>query len=176
MSAAGARTREEEAQAALREGIQLFEADDAVGAHARFAQAYRWAAGEARILSWYGLTLVLVERNSNLGVALTDQAVRIAGPEPELTLNQARAQLALGLRDRAVRALKMGLASHPADPALRAATVALGWRRRPVIPFLPRASLPNRLLGRLRHRWSGAASAGPVTPASLGRLPAPPAR
>jgi hypothetical protein len=129
--------------------------------------------GDPRVLSWYGLTLVLVERNSNLGVALCDQALRLAGPEPELVLNQARAQLALGLRERAVRALRNGLAAHPDDPSLLAAAEALGRRARPVLPFLGRANPLNRALGRLRHRWGRAASAGPVTPATLGRLPDP---
>jgi hypothetical protein len=177
MSSAGAARREEEARAALREGIRLYGSDDVLGAHAQFAQAHRKTPSDSRVLSWYGLTLVLVERNSTLGVALCDQAVRGAGPEPELVLNQARAHLALGLRDRAVRALRVGLAYRPDDPGLRAATEGLGRRRRPVLPFLSRGNPLNRVLGRLRHRWSGASSAPPVTPATLGRLPdSPPDR
>ena len=171
MSTAEATTREQQARAALSEGVRLFEAEDALGSHACFAQAHRRMPGDPRVLSWYGLTLVLVERNSNLGVALCDQALRLAGPDPELVLNQARAQLALGLRERAVRALRTGLAAHPDDPSLLAAAEALGRRARPVIPFLGRANPLNQALGRLRHRWIRAASAGPVTPATLGRLP-----
>jgi len=171
MNAGGA--RRDEAQVALEEGIRLFEADDLLGAHAHFAQAHRRAPSEVRVLSWYGLTLVLVERNSNLGMALSDQALRLTGPEPELCLNQARLHLALGQRDRAIRALLRGVEGAPADRGLQEALVALGRRRRPVVPFLARGSLLNKLLGRLRHRLRGAPAVPDVTPASLGRLPRP---
>ncbi len=167
MNAGGA--RRDEAQLALAEGIRLFDAGDLLGAHAHFAQAHRRAPSEVRVLSWYGLTLVLVERNSNLGMALSDQALRLEGPAPELALNQARLHLALGQRDRAIRALLRGVEGAPADRSLQEALVALGRRRRPVLPFLARGNLLNRFLGRLRHRLSGAPSVPEVTPAALGR-------
>lgn len=160
-----------DARALLEEGVRRFEEGDALGAHALFAQAHRRAHGDPRVMSWYGLTLVLVERNSNLGVTLGDQAARLAGLEPELVLNQARAHLALGQRERVLRTLQRGLEAAPGHPALQAALQALGRRRRPVIPFLPRGSALNVWLGRLRHRIVGAASSGPVTPMALGRLP-----
>jgi len=165
---AGAR---DDARVALEEGIRRFEAEDALGAHALFAQAHRRAAAEPRVQSWYGLTLVLVERNSNLGVALCDQALRLAGPVPELVLNQARTHLALGQRDRVLRALQRGLEATPGDPALEAALQAMGRRRRPVLPFLSRGNPLNVWLGRLRHRWQRAAPPPPATPLMLGRLP-----
>jgi hypothetical protein len=105
-------------------------------------------------MSWYGLTLVLVERNSNLGVSLIDQALR-AGPSPELLLNSARAHLALNQRERAVRAIARALELWPEDARLLVAKEALGWRARPVLSFLSRNNPLNRMLGRLRHRWQG---------------------
>jgi len=159
------------AQAALLEGIRLFEGDDILGGHAHFAEAYKRAAQHPEVLSWYGLTLVLVERNSNLGMALIDQALRLGGPEPELILNQARAHLALGQRDRAVRALQRGQAEQPDHPALRAAQEELGRRQRPVLPFLRRGNPLNRLLGRMRHRSRHGGAQAQATPAALGRLP-----
>jgi hypothetical protein len=123
-------------------------------------------------MSWYGLTLVLVERNSNLGVLYCDQALRVAGSDPELLLNQARAHLALGQRERAVRALSRGLAAAPFDPALKAAQASMGWRRKPVIPFLSRSNVVNRWLGRVRHRWARKLHPVPeVPPMMLGMLP-----
>jgi hypothetical protein len=169
--AAGTR---DEALAALEQGVSRFAEDDLLGAHADFAQAYRRAAGEARVLSWYGLTLLLVERNSNLGMALCDQAIRLAGPTPELLLNQARAHLALGQRDRAVKVLQRGLAVEAGHPLLRAALEGLGRRHPPVLPLIGRNNPLNKLLGRLRHRWSGRPSPPPVTPMTLGRPPRPP--
>jgi hypothetical protein len=158
-----------EALSALEEGIRRFRRGDLEGAHEAFGGAHRRASGDPRVVSWYGVTLVLVEKNSNLGMLLADQAVRVAGPLPELALNQARVAVALGQREHAVRALERGLDAAPGHPALTAARVALGRRRRPVLPFLPRSSAPNRWLGKLRHRWFGLRGGPPIpSPATLG--------
>jgi hypothetical protein len=106
------------------------------------------------VQSWYGLTLVLVEKNSNLGVVLVDEAVRNGRPERELSINQSRVAIALGQRMRAVRALERGLSYLPGDPELTAAREALGRRTPPVVPFLSRRSWVNRVLGKIRHGWS----------------------
>jgi tetratricopeptide (TPR) repeat protein len=161
-----------EALESFEQGLGRFRAGDVVAAHALFERAHRRAPADPRIMSWYGLTLVLVEKNSNLGVLYCDQALRLAGPEAELLLNQARAHLALGQRERAVRALQRGLAVAPEDPALRAAQASMGWRRRPVLPCLRRSNPINRWLGRLRYKWSRALHPmPPLSPMTLGLLP-----
>ena len=141
------------ARAAWEEGLAAFAARDLPGAHAAFERAHRRAPRDPAYMSWYGLTLVLVEKNSNLGVSLVDQALRASGPTPELLLNSARVHLALNQRERAVRAITRGLEQWPEDPRLCVARDALGTRSEPVLPFLSRNSALNRLLGRLRHRW-----------------------
>jgi hypothetical protein len=124
--------------------------------------------------SWYALTLVLVERNSNLGMQLAEQALRAAGPDPEILLNCARIHLALNQRERAARAVSRGLARFPDDARLLAARDAMGTRRSPVIPFLPRSNPVNRFLGKLRHRWNQRRSgAYELSPVALG-VPRPP--
>jgi tetratricopeptide (TPR) repeat protein len=164
----------EAALSAFEEGLTAYRQDDIVTAHGHFERAHRRAPADPRVMSWYGLTLVLVERNSNLGILFCDQALRLAGPEPELLLNLARAHLALGQRERAVRAVIRGLAAAPLDPALKAAQQAMGWRRRPVFPCLPRSNPLNRWLGKLRHRWSRALHPAPAPkPQALGLLPPP---
>jgi Flp pilus assembly protein TadD len=142
-----------QALAALEEGKAAFAARDVDGAHRAFERAHRRDSRDPRIMSWYALTLVLVERNSNLGVVLSEQALRASGPDPEMLLNSARLHLALRQRERAVRAVARGLELWPDDARLRAARDALGTRRAPVLPFLSRSNPLNRLLGRLRHRW-----------------------
>jgi hypothetical protein len=123
-------------------------------------------------MSWYGVTLVLVEKNSNLGMLYCDQALRLAGPAPDLLLNQARAYLALHQRERAYRAVHRGVTQWPDHPALRLAQDAMGWRRRPVLPCFGRANLLNRWLGKLRHRWHNYRSPPPLLSATtLGVLP-----
>lgn len=157
---------------ALEEGKRRFFGRDLEGAHSAFERAWRRAGSEPRVMSWYGVTLVMVERNSNLGVSYCDQALRAAGPDVELYLNQARAHLALGQRERAVRALHRGLEQFPGHPTLLAAKDLMGWRRRPVIPFLARGNPLNRWLGKLRYRWAKR-SLPPIelSPVTLGQLP-----
>ncbi len=166
---------EGEASVAVEEGVRSFRAADLAGAHRAFERAHRRAPGDARAMSWYGVTLVLVERNSNLGVLYCDQAVRLSGPEPDLALNQARVALALGQRDRAVRAIERGLDRTPGDPGLEAAQAALGWRRRPVLSFLSREHPLNVWLGQLRSRLlrGGPPVAADTSPLTLGTPPSP---
>jgi len=151
---AGDRTLPAEAQAILDEGLRRYQDGDAEGAHEAFGRAFRRAPSDPRIQSWYGLTLVLVEKNSNLGVVLVDGAVRNGRPFPELVINQSRVAIALGQRVRAVRALERGLAFNPGDPELLRERIGLGTRRRPVVPFLSRRNWLNRVFGRIRHGWT----------------------
>lgn len=138
----------------IDDAVAAFHAGDLTGAHAAFERAHRKDPRAPRLMSWYGVTLVMVEKNSNLGVVLCDQAVRAAGADVELLLNQARVHLALNQRERAVRSVARGLEAWPDDPRLHAARDALGTRREPVIGFLSRGHPLNRALGRLRHKWS----------------------
>ena len=142
------------AQPAFEEGRAAFAARDLAAAHQAFERAHRKDPREPRFMSWYGVTLVLVEKNSVLGVELCDQALRLVGPDPELLLNLARVHLALNQRERAVKAVLRGLELFPGDARLVAARDGIGIRRPPVISFLSRNNPLNRVLGRLRHRWS----------------------
>jgi tetratricopeptide (TPR) repeat protein len=161
----------EEVQAALAQGLAAFQARDLPAAHQAFQRAHRRDGRHLRALSWYGVTLVLVERNSALGLSLCEQALR-PGPDPELLLNLARVHLALNSRERAVRALQRGLQVAPGDAALLAAQRALGTRSSPVLSFLSRGHPLNRLLGRLRHRWRQRhAPPYELTPEALGQTP-----
>jgi Flp pilus assembly protein TadD len=163
------------ARAAWEEGQAAYAARDLPGAHAAFERAHRRDPRDPVFMSWYGLTLVLVEKNSNLGVSLVDQALRVVGPSPELLLNSARVHLALNQRERAVRAVSRGLELWPEDPRLLVARTSMGTRSAPVLPFLSRGNPLNRLLGRLRHRW--VRRNGPVfelSPVTLGMPPSAP--
>ena len=142
------------ALAAYEEGRTAFAARDLHRAHQAFERAHRKDTRDPRFMSWYGVTLVLVEKNWNLGLVLCEQALRLAGPDAELLLNQARVHLSLNQRERAVRAIVRGLELFPDDPRLAAARDAMGIRRAPVIPFLSRKHPLNRVLGRLRHGWN----------------------
>jgi tetratricopeptide (TPR) repeat protein len=163
----------DDSAAALAQGLAAFAERDLEAAHRLFERAHRRDTRHPRAMSWYGVTLVLVERNSSLGVSLCDQAVRQAGPDADLALNQARVHLALNQRERAVKALFRGLELHPGEPSLRAAQLAMGVRRPPVVSFLSRANPLNHLLGRIRHWWLTRRGAPGPAPDMLGALPGP---
>lgn len=159
----------------LDEGLAAFVARDLGAAHAAFERAHRRDPRDARAMSWYGVTLVLVEKNSNLGVTLCDQALRATGPDPELLLNQARVHLALNQRERAVRAIVRGLELWPGEARLCMARDAIGMRRPPVIGFLSRNNPLNRFLGRIRHKWQRRHTPPyEMSPLALGFPTAPP--
>jgi hypothetical protein len=139
---------------ALEPGVRAFRGRDLLAAHHHFERAHRADPREPRAMSWYGVTLVLVERNMTLGTSFCDQALRGAPTDPELLLNLARVQLALNQRVRASKAIARGLQAWPEHPGLRLARDEMGTRRAPVVPFLSRDNPLNRLLGRLRHRWT----------------------
>ncbi|MCX5732055.1 MAG: hypothetical protein NTY18_12070 [Deltaproteobacteria bacterium] len=143
-----------EAVAALEEGLRRFRKGDPDGAHQKFGEAHRRTPSDPRIQSWYGLTLVLVEKNSILGMVLVDEAVRNGRPDPELIINQSRVAMSLGQRMRAVRALERGLVLYPGQPELVATREALGRRHTLVLPFLSRRNWLNRVLGRIHYKWT----------------------
>jgi tetratricopeptide (TPR) repeat protein len=145
-----------EVQAALVRGEELFDRGLLGEAHSCFAAAHRRRSSDLRCRSWYGLTLILVEHNNNLGVRYCEEAVRASGGDrAEGWLNLARAFKALGYRERAVRALNRGLALDPAHVGLRLEMEALGLRVAPVLGFLGRSNPLNRLLGHWRQRLRG---------------------
>jgi hypothetical protein len=159
----------------LEPGVRAFRGRDLLGAHQHFERAHRAAPREPRAMSWYGVTLVLVERNITLGTSFCDQALRVAPTDPELLLNVARVQLSLHQRVRAAKAIARGLQAWPDHPGLLQARDELGTRRAPVIPFLPRDNPLNHLLGKLRHRWTsgGRSSRRDLSPETLGFPAAP---
>ncbi len=155
-AARGALAEDPELEALLREGAAAHEQGRLEEAHGLFRRAHARRSSDFRCQAWYGLTLILVEKNSNLGVRLCEEGTRGAGAEAPLSwLNLARAFLALGYRERAVRALQKGLSLDSAHPGLLDEIEKLGVRRRPVLGFLSRSNPVNRLLGRLRSRLSG---------------------
>lgn len=142
-------------ESSLSEGAESYSKGRVEEAHGSFQKAHRLRPSDPRCLAWFGLTLIRVERNNNLGVRYCEEAVRGLGAGLPLTwLCLGRAFMALGYRDRAIRALQRGLDVDPAQLDLVEEIARLGVRRRPVLPFLPRSNPLNRALGRLRSRMS----------------------
>lgn len=136
-----------EVNALIEEGRAVLEADPAE-AHAKFEQAWLKDRNDARALSHYGLTLVLVEKDRHRGISFCEQAARLGAPVSERLINLARALVATRNKEQAVRALRKASELAPDDPRVSREFAALGLRRSPPISFLPRDLFLNRWLGR----------------------------
>jgi tetratricopeptide (TPR) repeat protein len=115
----------------------------------------RQAAGgqpTLRALSYYGLCLAMASNRLREARALCEAAVEGEFYNPEMYLNLGKVYIRSGDRSRAYGAFVRGLQLNPGDTALVRQVRRLGMRRPPVLGFLSRRHVLNRLLGRLRGR------------------------
>jgi len=101
--------------------------------------------------SYLGYGLARFEKQKAQGLKLCREAARLELCEPEVLLNLVRIQLMMEDRGGAVKVVERGLGLHPNHPVLIHYRRLLGIRRRPVVPFLGRANIVNRMLGMLRY-------------------------
>jgi tetratricopeptide (TPR) repeat protein len=101
-------------------------------------------------MSYYGLCLSLVSDRLAEARDICEAAVEAAPDEPDLYLNLGRVCQRQDDRAHAFRTYIRGLRIDPRHPALVEAVRRLGFRRRPVLGFLPRHHPVNRVLGALR--------------------------
>jgi len=106
-----------------------------------------------RHLSYLGHGLARQGKTAE-GIRLCRLAVDRPDARAESYLNLTRTLLLAGRRGAAWWSLARGLSADPAHPELLALRREMGERRPPVIPFLSRQNLLNRLLGYLRYRLS----------------------
>jgi tetratricopeptide (TPR) repeat protein len=134
------------AQELMRSGLEM-------AALEHFASAHRRDPSNPRYRSHYGFAVAMLEQRLDRGLALCRSALRDGGDEPDAYLNLARILLAHGRKSEGLKYLRRGLMIDPRHPALLFEWRRLGVRRSPVLAFLPRRHLLNRLLGRVRGRF-----------------------
>ena len=137
----------------LDEGRKLLETDPH-SAHEIFQKAWRRNLNDPRVLSNYGLTLVLVEGDRQRGIRFCEEALRRGLQTTETLVNLAKALVVTRNKEQAVRALRKAMELAPSDPRVRAEFAALGLRRPPPIPWLPREFFLNKWIGKLTWHWS----------------------
>lgn len=139
-----------EVREALEHGRGRLEASEPAAALPALRRAHELAPDHAQIRSWLGLAIALAERDFEQARTLCESAARQEFFNPDLYLNLARVYLSVGRRPEALRYLRRGQMIDPGHAAIREAIVELGLRRVPVLPFLPRRHLVNRMLGGVR--------------------------
>jgi tetratricopeptide (TPR) repeat protein len=136
----------------FQKGQEWLAAQQPGAALEHFRAAYSLQRDNARYRSHYGLCVGLVERRFNKALELCGTAVKEEFFNPDLYLNLARVHLAFGFKAEGLRYLRRALMIDPGSAAAQDALRRLGQRRRPVLGFLPRRHLINRMLGRARQR------------------------
>ena len=152
-----------EVDRALDEGRALLETDPH-GAHEMFQKVWRRNLNDPRVLSNYGLTLVLVEGDRQRGIRFCEEALRRGLQTTETLVNLAKALVVTRNKEQAVRALRKAMELAPSDPRVRAEFAALGLRRPPPIPWLPREFFLNKWIGMLTWKYSKKYRLDPLSP------------
>lgn len=119
------------------------------------------------LLSYYGVCLALNKGRAKEAAEFCQLAVEKEFYNAELYLNLARVYVAARSRRKAVEALERGLAIDGRHQQLLKLRQDLGFRKRPVIPFLGRENTLNVTLGRMRQRMKkepGTAAGKPGPP------------
>lgn len=137
----------------IDDGRALLELDPKA-AHEIFTKAWRRNLNDPRVLSNYGLTLVLVEGDRQRGIRFCEEALRRGLQTTETLVNLAKALVVTRNKEQAVRALRKAMELAPDDPRVGSEFAALGLRRSPPIPWLPRDFFLNKWIGKMTWRWS----------------------
>ena len=111
--------------------------------------------------SYLGYGIARFERRGKEGLALCQHAIKVQFYEPENYVLLARVYLLRRRRGKAIEALQRALRLNPRHPEAIKLAQEIGFRRRPVLPFLPRHNPLNKALGRLRHSMSQGKSGTP---------------
>ncbi len=116
------------------------------------AEALRASPDNPYYLSAYGLCLAREGRNFEDAVRLSRLAVNMVPYDTHLRLNLARVHRLRGNNAAAYALIHRAWEDDQDHPVATKELRRMGIRRPPVLPFLPRSSFPNRILGMVRAR------------------------
>lgn len=105
-------------------------------------------------MSYYAFCLAHIAGEHEKAVSLCIMAAEKEFYNPEIYFNLGRIFVLRGNRSFAIRAFRKGLKFDESHTEIRKELKKLGIRRRPVLPFFPRESFINRVLGMLASRIS----------------------
>lgn len=133
------------------EALSLFDQGELQKAFELFRSGHEADPGDAKLRSYYGLCLGLVERDFQVSAELCRSAARQEFFNPSLYLNLARLHLTFGFKSEGRRYLQRGMMIDPGNRQIANELAELGRRDPPIIQFLPRRHILNRWLGQARH-------------------------
>ena len=111
--------------------------------------------------SYLGYGIARYERRGKEGLALCQHAIKVQFYEPENYVLLARVYLLRRRRGKAIDALQRALKLNARHPEALKLAKEIGFRRKPVLPFLSRNNPLNITLGKMRHSISKSRPPGP---------------
>ncbi len=108
-----------------------------------------------KALSFYALSLAVAEEDYERAVTMCLSAAEKEFYNPEIYLNLGKTLLLSGRKTKALKVFKKGLRFDETNQSLQDEIRRLGQRREPIISFLPRGNVLNRVCGLLAHRATG---------------------
>ncbi len=149
---------------AIVEARAMLEQGDAEAAMQKLRPFYDEDRSHARLRSWYGLALGLARCRYHEARDLCQSAVKQEFFNPELYVNVAQLNLAFGFKAESLRYLRRARMIDPGNPEIDRLLDTLGPRAKPVLSFLPRGHVVNRVLGSARHALRGRPAPEPPVP------------
>jgi tetratricopeptide (TPR) repeat protein len=134
------------------EGLMFLRNNRLVEASNAFKRAVKEDSGNVRYLSYYGLTVALLEKDIPRAISLCRASIDHAPFDPELYFNLSRVHHLAGQRVKALKTLREGLGYEEDSPLLLMALRRMGVRRTPPLNFLPREHLLNKIIGKLTYK------------------------
>lgn len=103
-------------------------------------------------LSYLGLVTALAEKRYRNGATICEKAIKREFYNPVFYLNLGKVYVAGGYKTKAIDAFYNGLKIDGQHDEIIAEIKKMGFRRKPVIPFLTRTHVLNKYLGLLLHK------------------------
>jgi predicted Zn-dependent protease len=135
----------------FRTGLSYLRAGDANKALPHLTSALTEEPSNPFYISYMGVAIAAKEQKWAEAQELCRSAIRINRRQAQLYLNLAEVYVAADRKQDAADTLARGLRYAPFDQRLKMGLDRLAIRRPPVLPFLPRAHVMNRNLGKIRH-------------------------
>ncbi len=148
------------AEVHFRRGLAALSSGDPAEAASQFRAAiqverqHSVTRPQMRYVSYFGLALAMDKGPTGEAIKACERAARFEFFNADLQLNLGKVYLLSGKTTRALMAFERGLRLAPRHKALRAELAKVDRRRGPVVPWLGRAHLLNKILGKVRHSMS----------------------
>jgi len=145
-------TQETDPEELYKAGVFLLKRDKTREALIAFKHALALKDTDPRYMSYLGLCLALVEGKVKEAQRLCEKSIEKEFFRPELFLNLGRVYLMSGNKKKAHVIFRKGLSIDKDNMDIRYELERMGVRKPPVLPFLDRRSVLNKLAGKFLNR------------------------